>query len=146
MPGELKAIWIKRIKQGPMDPVEKAALIENKGIVDNANVGGKRQVTIIVEEVWQELMEETGAKLDPSSRRANLLVSNIQLQNSHGKILQVGDCKIRIYGETKPCEQMNAAFQGLREAMVPGWRGGAYGVVLNSGEIRIGDRVELTED
>ena len=145
MSGELKSIWIKRINGGPMDPVIEAGLVENRGILYNADQGRKRQVTIIEEEVWNELMEEMGASLDPSARRANLMVSGVNLKESRGKTLKVGDCEIEIYGETKPCYQMDEALPGLESAMFPEWKGGAFGVVKNNGRIKIGDIVELIE-
>lgn len=48
--GTLRGIWIKRARLGPMDAVDHAALIENRGIVGNANQNGRRQVTIIEED------------------------------------------------------------------------------------------------
>jgi MOSC domain-containing protein YiiM len=145
MAGQLKDIWIKRMKLGPMDPVNEATLIANKGILDNANQGRRRQVTIIEEEVWQQLMTELNASLDPSVRRANLLVRGIDLKESRGKVIRIGDCRIEIFGETKPCERMDEALPGLKDAMYPQWRGGAFGKVLDNGEIRVGDRVEWVE-
>jgi len=139
--GRLEAIWIKRAKQGPMDPKPKATLRAGRGLVDNANQGGKRQVTIIEQEVWMERTAQAGATLDPATRRANLMVSGIALADRRKKILQIGAVRIRIYGETKPCELMDAAHHGLRAAMYENWGGGAYGEVLDDGEIAIGDSV-----
>lgn len=139
--GILKAIWIKRAKLGPMDPADSATLIANKGIEGNANRSTRRQVTIIEEEVWNWLMAELNSELPPETRRANLMVSGISLKDSRKKVLHVGACRIQIFGETKPCERMEEAQPGLQELMYPEWRGGAYGVVLNDGEIRVGDEV-----
>ena len=52
-PGALEAIWIKRMKRGPMDSVESAVLEMEVGLVGNVNQGGRRQVTIIEREVWE---------------------------------------------------------------------------------------------
>ena len=143
--GKLEAIWLKRMKLGPMDPVERATLKAQRGLVGNANQGGKRQVTLIEQEVWQTLMAKVGASLDPSARRANLLLSGIRLADSRGRILRIGPCRIRIYGETKPCERMEQAHPGLREAMYANWGGGAFGEVLDDGEITVGDPVHWLE-
>ena len=139
--GRLEAIWIKRMKRGPMDPVAEAELLAGRGIVGNANQGGKRQVTLIEQEVWEELMRNLDASLSPSARRANLMVNGVRLAQSNGRVLRVGSCRIQIYGETRPCEQMEDALPGLREALKPNWNGGAYGEILDDGRIEVGDSV-----
>lgn len=143
--GRLQAIWLKRMKGGPMDPVDKAAVKAKKGLVGNANQGGKRQVTLIEQEKWQDVMEQMGGSLDPSERRANLMLSGIHLMNTRGRVLQIGDCRIRIYGETRPCEVMDNALPGLKKALAKNWGGGAFGEVLDDGEIAIGDVVKWLE-
>ena len=42
-PGAVRAIWLKRFKRGPMDPQETATLRAGKGLVGNANQGGRRR-------------------------------------------------------------------------------------------------------
>jgi MOSC domain-containing protein YiiM len=139
--GRLGAIWIKRMKRGPMDPVDEANLVAGRGIERNANQGGKRQVTLIEQEIWEELMRDLDASLSPSARRANLMVNGISLAESGGRVLRIGSCRIQIYGETRPCERMDEALEGLREALKPNWGGGAYGEVLDDGRIKVGDAV-----
>lgn len=142
--GKLEAIWLKRMKGGPMDPQASAMLRAGSGLVGNANQGGKRQVTIIEREKWEEVMAAMGADLDPAERRANLMVSGFKLAESRGKILKIGNCRIRIYGETKPCGHLDDALPGLQDAMRDNWGGGAFGEVLDDGEIRVGDSVQWT--
>ena len=92
---------------------------------------------------WERVTEPLGAMPDPRLRRANLLVSDIDFIDARGKILRIGNVRIRIYGETRPCEQMEAAAPGLHTAMSVPWGGGAFGEVLDDGEISVGDAVTL---
>jgi len=142
--GKLEAIWLKRMKRGPMDPRNKATLKAGSGLVDNANQGGKRQVTLLDTARWARIEAELGTRLDPSTRRANLLVSGVSLAESRGRILLVGPCRLRVIRETRPCERMDEAFAGLRSVMQKDWGGGAYAEVLNDGEIAVGDVVSWT--
>jgi MOSC domain-containing protein YiiM len=139
----LEQIWLKRATFGPMDPVAEATLVAGRGLAGNANQGGRRQVTIISLERWRQIEALLQVALDPSSRRANLLVSGIELEQSRGAILHVGGCRLRINGETRPCERMEQAHAGLRSAMEPHWGGGAYAEVLDDGIITVGDAVAL---
>jgi MOSC domain-containing protein YiiM len=141
----LEAIWIKRAHRGPMDPAPRAAIVAGRGIVGNADQGGRRQVTIIAREVFEELHRTLGAGVEPVMRRANLMVSGIALPDTRGRMLQVGTVRIRINGETRPCERMDEAFLGLRAALGVDGRGGVYGEVLDDGEIAVGDQVTLAD-
>ncbi|MEX1181696.1 MAG: MOSC domain-containing protein [Gemmatimonadota bacterium] len=141
--GRLEAIWVKRFRRGVMDPVTEAELVAGSGIAGNANQGGRRQVTIIEQEQWHALMTELDAVLDPSTRRANLMLSGVRLAKTRGQILEIGACRLEVNGETKPCERMEEALPGLKHAMYPDWRGGVFAVVVRGGVVRVGDVVTL---
>ena len=138
----LDAIWIKRARRGPMDPVDSAVLDAARGIRSNADQGGRRQVTIISRERWTLITNEVGASLDPSVRRANLMVSGLDLENSRGRMLRIGAVLLKVNGETRPCERMEEACAGLQQAMRDHWGGGVYAEVVEGGEIRRGDIAE----
>ena len=141
MTGSLEAIWIKRAHRGEMDRVATAALVTGRGIVGNADQGRRRQVTIIEQEAWDEMMRDLNAAVPPKARRANLLVSGLALALSRDRILRVGACRLRIGGETRPCERMDEALPGLRARMAVDWGGGVFAQVLEGGEISVGDDV-----
>jgi MOSC domain-containing protein YiiM len=139
--GLVAGIWIKRGSGAPMDAATSAQLVAGRGIVGNANQGGKRQVTLMSAEQWSDMTAHLGTP-DPGVRRANILVSGVDLGQSRGKTLRVGSVRIRIYGETRPCELMDDACPGLRAALAVPWGGGAFGEVLDDGAITIGDPAE----
>ncbi|MGE0594385.1 MAG: MOSC domain-containing protein [Vicinamibacterales bacterium] len=139
--GRLERILVKRARRGPMDDTSEAQLVAGRGMRGNADQGGRRQLTILGREGWDALAREIGQPLDAAERRANLVVSGLNLAHSRGRILLVGEVRLRINGETRPCERMDDVAPGLQAAMRRGWAGGAYGEVLDSGVIRVGDEV-----
>lgn len=144
--GELTAIFLKRAHRGPMDPVPTVRCDAGAGLADNADRGGKRQVTLLSAERWRDAEAELGAEVDPRSRRANLLTTGIDYLDSRGRVLRIGAVRIAIRGNTRPCERMDEAFPGLRKALEPDWRAGAYGELLDDGEISLGDSVAWLEE
>ncbi len=124
-----------------MDPRDAAILVAGRGLAGNANQGGRRQVILLEESAWRDAMAALGADLDPATRRANLLISGLSLEGSRGRVLRVGDCRLRIWSECAPCYQMDQAHPGLKTALRPHWRGGACAEVLEGGAVRIGDNV-----
>lgn len=139
--GRLEAIWIKRGKGNPMDGAGEAALVAGRGIEGNANQGGLRQVTIITRERWEAVCFALDADIAPETRRANLMVSGIDLEKTRNRMLRIGPTRLRINGETRPCWQMEEAHAGLQAALEPHWGGGAFAEVIDGGEIRVGDTV-----
>ena len=137
----LERIWLKRARRGPMDAVDAATLVEAKGVQGSANFGSYRQVTVISLERWLDMMAMLGAEIDPASRRAELMVSGLDLERSRGRLLAIGPTILRISGETRPCERMDEACAGLRSVMSDRWGGGAWGEVLRGGKIRVGDPI-----
>ncbi|MBS4062170.1 MAG: MOSC domain-containing protein, partial [Bacteroidetes bacterium] len=103
----------------------------------------KRQVTVLSEEAFNEACAELGAALPWTIRRANLLISGINLENSKGKSLEIGDVVLEITGETDPCYRMDEQFEGLKDALQPNWRGGVTCRVVSEGNINLGDEVNL---
>jgi MOSC domain-containing protein YiiM len=135
----LEAIWLKSGRRGPMVAVPGGRLVEGVGLEDNADRGGARQVTLLDAGAWERATSELGRRVDPSYRRANLLVRGLDLEESAGRLLRVGSCTIEIRGETRPCGRMDEAAPGLRDTLATSWRAGAYGRVVTGGSIAVGD-------
>jgi MOSC domain-containing protein YiiM len=138
----LLEIWIKRAHRGTMDSAARATLVAGRGIEGNADQGGRRQVTLVDLERWQELTDRLGRDLDISARRANLVIDALDLFDARGRTLRIGRTRLRVLGETRPCERMDEALPGLQAAMRERWGGGAFAEVIDGGEISVGDEVE----
>lgn len=139
--GRLERIWIKRMRLGPMDPKDSARALVGRGLEGNADQGGKRQITVISVEAWAEAEAELGRCVAPEARRANLLVRGVDLGQTRDKVLRIGDLRLEIRGETRPCRRMDEAAEGLKQALSPDWRAGVYGQVLADADISVGDAV-----
>ena len=138
----IERLWIKPAAGAAMQPVEELAISAESGVAGNKPQ--QRPVTFIAQERWAELMEQMGSDLDPSTRRANVMLSGVDLIESTGKTIRIGDVELIVRGETRPCGQMEAALPGLEEAMRDRWGGGAWTEVVTGGTIRVGDDVTIS--
>lgn len=118
-----------------------------KGIGDDIRgaAQGDRQVSIMALESWNEVCTELDRKLHWTKREVNILVEGVDLVDSVGDILKIGEFYIEITGELKPGNKMDKVFVGLKDALSPNWRGGVTGKVLNDGMIHEGDKVTMME-
>lgn len=128
-----------------MDATESGELVAGRGLRGNATQGGRRQVTILSLDRWRALTAHLPGPPSPAIRRANLLVEGVDLDASRGRILRLGNARVRIFGETRPCHQMDEACPGLQAALDPAWAGGAFGEVVESGAIAVGGPVTWDE-
>jgi MOSC domain-containing protein YiiM len=145
-PGRVEQLWVKRAHRGAMDSQPAIDLVAGTGVKGSADQRGRRQVTILEREVWESLMRELGSDAGPESRRANVLVSGIDLRASRGRVLRLGGTRVRVAGEVKPCERMEEAVRGLRALMFPEWRGGAFAEIIDGGTVAVGDAVTWEDE
>ena len=109
---------------------------------------GRRQVTVLSMEAWQAACADLGRELPWTTRRANLLVTGVDLAAVNhgppeGRVLRIGPVELEVTGETAPCERMDEACPGLRAALSGAGRGGVTCRVLRGGEISPGAAVRL---
>ena len=130
-------------KRAPLAETGEAEVTLDAGVVGDVR-GAKpgRQVTVLFREGWEAACRDLGANPPWTTRRANLLVAGLPAPRE-GARLVVGDLVLEVTDETKPCRVMEAAFAGLRRALMPEWRGGVTCRVLRGGTSRVGDRVEV---
>ena len=141
MTGLVEQLWSKRAHRGRMDAVREATLVAGQGMQGSVGRSRRRQVTILSREAWESATARLGHDPGAECRRANILVSGIELANTRGRVLRVGSCRIEIGGELTPCERMDEAAPGLRDALQTEWRGGVFARVLDGGIVSVGDPV-----
>lgn len=143
---KLIGIAIKDKKREPMKTLDNAYISIDKG-VENDYLGklSNRQVTVLSFNAWQEAAEMINADLLWTTRRANLLVDDIGLENTAGQIIIIGDVELLITQETDPCSRMREVADGLFGALSSHWRGGVCCRVISEGVVKLGDGVTLSE-
>ena len=142
--GQLTGIAKRSARRAVMEEVGSASVSIQFGIDGDYRGEMKgRQVTILASQDWQAACTEVGADLPWAIRRANLLVDDVILPRSPGVRIKVGDCVLEVTGETDPCERMDEQHDGLRQALVPSWRGGCTCNVVSGGVIQVGDSAEI---
>lgn len=142
--GRLTGIARRNAKRAPMETLDTANVTRLSGVQDDfRGKPGKRQVTVISERAWRAACDELGQELPWTTRRANLLVDDMDLPTRAGDVLHIGSVRLVINGETDPCSRMDEYSDGLKAALTPEWRGGVLCTVLEEGTIEIGDTVTL---
>jgi MOSC domain-containing protein YiiM len=118
-----------------------------KGVGDEQRGKDKadRQVTIMTLENWNDTCADLGRKLHWATRRANILIEGIDLANTTGQHLKIGNFFLEITGELAPCYKMDEEFKGLAKALTPNWRGGVTCKILSEGALNEGDQVVIGE-
>ena len=119
---------------------------EKKGLKGDyqGELNPQTAVTILSKKSWNKALQECGADLNWTERRANLLIDDIELSDEMiGRQIQIGNVLLEITAETDPCNRMEKLHPGLKKALKPKWRGGARCRVLRKGEIQIGDPVTI---
>ncbi len=147
MAGRLIGIARVAEKRGPLEELGHAEVSVERGIAgDRRGVKPGRQITILFREGWDDACRELGVTLPWIARRANLYVEGLDRPRRIGAAIRIGGIVLTVVEETDPCNLMELAHRGLRNALTPDWRGGVCCNVLAGGAIRVGDAVALTEN
>jgi MOSC domain-containing protein YiiM len=124
-------------------------LITVDGGLDGDHKGPKfslRRITVLAREAWEAALAELD--VPPSGlrwtlRRANLLVEGTALPRARGGLVRIGPVVLEVTYPTQPCQRMEEAYPGLLKALHPDWRGGITCRVVEGGQVRLGDEVEV---
>ena len=101
------------------------------------------QVSIMTEESWSLACQELNTKLHWTMRKANIIISGINLENSTGSLLKIGNFFLEITGKLPVGDGMEKQYAGLKKALTPNWRSGVTAKVLKDGVVNENDEVLL---
>ena len=139
--GTVLALALRPEKGGAMALCDSISLTPENGVTGDHGTSQRRQVTLLDEAAWNTACEEITAELPWTTRRSNILVQGIDLQELVEQRIRIGAAVIEIIGEVVPCHVMDAAQNGLKDALVPDWRGGVYARIIESGTVSPDDKI-----
>jgi MOSC domain-containing protein YiiM len=133
------AVAVRPARRAPVCLLDELVLSVHDGVAgDRYSKPGRRQVTVLTREGWASACADLGVELHWSARRANLLIEGLNLRDSLGQVLCVGDARLEVTGQNNPCRRMDEAHPGLLKALGPWWRAGVTTRVLTGARIRVG--------
>ncbi len=141
----VEQLWTRPAAGGDVAAQDQLTFVAGEGIEGDHTYGRMRHVTLIFADDWNAATADLGREVDPAGRRANVLLSGGGGLALLGTTVTLGDVRLEIKGETRPCPTMDKAAEGLMDALKPDGRGGVWGRVLAGGVVRPGDVLRVTE-
>ena len=126
---------------------ESIEVVASKGIVGDRYFhdfnGDREQITLIESENIDYYNNTFSTKFTYLEFRRNIVTKNIKLNDLVGKIIQVGEIKLKVNDLCRPCKDLqqrlgksNIIKEFLR-------RGGLRCEILSSGTINVGDKITV---
>lgn len=144
--GKILGLQRKAKLRADLEPLEKATVTVEKGIEGDARgVMKDAQITLISKEARDAAMADLKPTRDVewTARRANVFVDGMEFNESTGARISIGDVELEVMSETDPCDIMDKAYPGLKDALTPDWRGGCRTRVLKGGTVNMGDTITM---
>lgn len=143
--GKVIGIAAKETKESPSTVYASAKISFKNGVADDyrGEANKEHQISIITQESWDEVCKELNTKLHWTLSDANILVEGIDLNNTVGDYLKIGNFYLEITGENKPTDKYNDVFIGLKEALTSNLRGGVIAKVYSEGIITENDSITI---
>ncbi|SEP42088.1 MOSC domain-containing protein [Pseudomonas sp. Snoq117.2] len=145
--GEVRWIGVRPASRAPMVEVEAVEARRDAGLTgDHARPTprNQRQVTLIQWEHLPVVAALIGKAVAPADLRRNLAIAGINLFSLKNRRFRIGQAVLETTGWCQPCARLEerlgvGTFQAMRG------HGGLTARVLESGIIRLGDRVEVLD-
>jgi len=152
--GRLVAIYVAPTGGAPMEARERVDAVAGagldgdryqRGVGTYSGAGSKpRDVTLIEREAIEAVGREAGGlDVHEDQTRRNLVTEGVALNHLVGREFRVGAVRMRGVELAEPCvylEQLTGVV-GARGALVH--RGGLQAEILDDGELRVGDPIEV---
>ncbi len=150
--GKIYSINCSSAKGVPKEQTQKALLVKNHGLRDDAHAGAPvRQVSLLPMESVRGQIADAKAKkaavrIRPGSYAENITTEGIVLAALRlGDKLRVGKTAVlRISKIGKECHKHCAIYHQVGDCIMP--REGIFAEVIEGGEIAVGDVVERLKD
>ena len=137
----LSGIGVKAAKGMPMVCRDSARLIAGVGLEGDCHGGGRRQVSLVAGEALKAIEALEGIGLCLEKYAANLTTVGLNYHNlKPGNRLEIGKAVLELTEAGKPCNDACALFQ--QNSACPLTTKCAFAVVIEGGEIRIGDFIQ----
>tara|TARA_B100000579_G_scaffold344702_1_gene297212 strand:- start:157 stop:648 length:492 start_codon:yes stop_codon:yes gene_type:complete len=144
--GNVEWIGVRTKKNADLSVVESIKVEKGTGLVGDhfkGTLSGKREVTLIQKEHLNVISNILGGKtINPKLTRRNIVISGINLLSLKNQQFKVGSAILETTGICAPCKKME-------ENLGPGGynamrgHGGITATVIEEGDIKLGDTVEL---
>ena len=126
---------------------EKIEVIASKGIIGDRYFhefnGDREQITLMESENIDYYNKTFNANFDYLVFRRNIITKDIRLNNLVGKIINVGEIKLKVNDLCRPCKNLQNKLEKdniIKEFLR---RGGLRCEILSSGTINIGDKITV---
>lgn len=140
--GKIMAVCISEKRGTQKKNIDKVRLIENFGLEGDAHGGNwHRQVSLLSYEKVRAF-EEKGLSVEDGAFGENLLVEGFDFKTLPiGTRFRCGDVLLEMTQIGKECHSHCEIYQAVGDCIMP--REGVFARVLHSGEIQIGDEMEI---
>ena len=140
--GSIVNLHIARVKGTPSDPVDSARAVSAEGLEGDRSRNPRNLRQVLVMD--KETLDRYG--LEPGQVKENITVTGMDLsQATQGHVFFIGSSDnhvtLEVTGDCEPCQKMDALIPGLQKEIFG--RRGILTVVLQGGEINIGDPIRL---
>ncbi len=132
------------LKKGTFkQPVGKAQLKIDYGIMGDAHAGNwHRQISLLAQESIDKMTAMGGTDLTPGKFAENVTTAGIELYTLPvGTKLRLGSALVEVTQVGKECHQHCEIYKKIGNCVMP--REGIFVKVLEEGEIRAGDTIEI---